>query len=412
MPAPPTAASDRDRERRTARAERQRAARRRRQWLLAALAAVAVLVLLVVLIGSGGGDDGPNGSRSAAAKGTAAERLAAELDDDELAGQRVIAPFRQTGATVPPALRKAIADGHVGGVILFAENARRLRQARALTRRLQALPRPEALRRTPLLVLTDQEGGQVRRLVDAPPRASASEQGAGGPTVVRRAGRDSARALCAAGINVNLAPVADLGGDGFIAAQDRTYGDDPETVSTLAAAFLAGARGGGIASTAKHFPGLGRARRNTDEGRARIEAEASALRARDLAPFRRLIDGGVELVMLANAIYPAYGPAPAVLAPKLVRDELRGRLGFRGVTISDDLQAGAFSAVRSPEQLAVTAARAGIDLLLYGTRTDGALVAARALRKALDDGGLARDEARAATARVLDLRQRLARRCR
>lgn len=408
VPAPRRSpASDRTARRRAAAAGR---ARRRRLGLAAVGAALLVVVVLLLVRGLGGGDG--DRDRPAARGASPAARIVGRLDDAQLAGQLVIAPFRDSRSAIPDALRRAIAAGRVGGVILFAENARTLARARALTRRLRALPRPTALRAAPLLVLTDQEGGQVRRLADAPPRASASEQGAAGPATVRRAGRASARALCAAGINVNLAPVADLGGTGFIALQDRTYGEDPETVGALAGAFAAGARSGGIASTAKHFPGLGRAGDNTDEGRSRIAGSAADLRASDERPFATLVDSGVELVMLSNAIYPAFGPAPAVLSPAVVRDELRGRLDFRGVTISDDLQAGAFAAVRSRAELAVAAARAGVDLLLYGVRTDGALAASRALAAAIGDGRLPRADARAAAERSIALRLRLADRCR
>jgi beta-N-acetylhexosaminidase len=263
----------------------------------------------------------------------------------------------------------------------------------------------------PLLVMTDQEGGQVRRITDAPPQPTAAAQGAAGLGAVGRAGTDSAVALCRAGVNVNLAPVADVG-TGTIADQDRTYAPDAPTVARAVRTFVAGARRGGIATAAKHFPGLGRAQANTDDTRVRIEAGAAALRAADELPFRAAVAAGTDLVMLSNAIYPAYGPTPAALNPNLVTAELRRRLGFRGVTISDDLEAGAFAGAASQTGVARAAAQAGVDLLLYGVTTDAALASSRALTADLRAGRLDLAAVRASVARAVDLRLRLARTCR
>jgi beta-N-acetylhexosaminidase len=382
------------------------AARRRRAVLFGVLALLLLVVLLVVACG---GDDPKPAAKP---QPTAGQRIARTLSAEELVGQTIISPFRRAGAgAIPPALRTAIRRGRVGGVILFSENATTIADVRRLTRRLQALPRPAELRGVPLLVLTDQEGGQVRRITDAPPRASASAQGAAGLGAVARAGTESAAALCRAGVNVNLAPVADVG-TGAIAQQDRTYADDVMTTARAVRSFVTASRRGGIATAAKHFPGLGRAQANTDDTRVRITAAAEALRAADELPFRAAIDAGTDLVMLSNAIYPAFGPTPAVLNPNLVTTELRRRLGFRGVTISDDLEAGAFAGAASQTGVARAAALAGVDLLLYGVTTDAALAASRALAADLGRKRLDLATVRASVARAIDLRVRLARTCR
>ncbi len=369
--------------------------------------ALRVLALAAVLAvagcGGGGGDD------PASARGGDVFLAAAEgLDDEQLAGQSVIVGFRQHGATIPSALRDEIAAGRVGGVILFGENGRTVAPVRALARRLQAIERPGRLGAVRLLVMSDQEGGLVRRIEDAPPARSAAQQARAGATTVRAAGRGSARALCRAGVNVNLAPVADRA-DGFIAEQGRAYAADAARTGALAAAFARGARDGGIAATAKHFPGLGGATTNTDEGRSVVDRPLAALRAEDEAAFVPLIRDGVPLVMLANAIYPALDRAPAVLSRRVVEGELRGRLGFRGVTISDDLQAGAFRATTDRASLAVAAASAGVDLLLYGQDADEGSTAVDALAAALAAGRLDRARQQRAVARILRLRTGLTR---
>lgn len=371
-------------------------------------AIVGLLLVVVLLVVACGGDDPKPAAKPTLTQG---QRIAGGLSAQQLAGQTVISPFRRAGAgAIPPALRTAIRQGRVGGVILFAENASTLANVRTLTRRLQALPRPAALRGAPLLVMTDQEGGQVRRVTDAPPRPSASAQGAAGLAAVGRAGSDSAVALCRAGVNVNLGPVADVG-TGTIAEQDRTFGQDVTTVGRSVRTFVTGARRGGIATAAKHFPGLGRAQANTDDTRVRITATAEALRAADELPFRAAIAAGTDLVMLSNAIYPAFGPTPAALNPNLATTELRRRLGFRGVTISDDLEAGAFAGAASQTGVARAAAQAGVDLLLYGVTTDAALASSRALTADLKAGRLDLAAMRASVARSVDLRLRLARTC-
>jgi beta-N-acetylhexosaminidase len=367
------------------------------------------LLLVIVLVAAcGGGDE----KRPARAAPTPAQRLARSLTVEQLVGQTVVSPFRRAGpGTIPPALRTAIRQGRVGGVILFAENATTLSAVRALTRRLQALPRPAALKDVPLLVMTDQEGGAVRRITDAPPRAAAQAQGAGGIAVVGRAGAESATALCRAGVTVNLAPVADVG-TGSIADDGRTFGADVTAVSRSVRAFVTAARRAGVATAAKHFPGVGRAQANTDDTRVRVSTPADALRNVDELPFRAAIGAGTDLVMLSNAIYPAFGPAPAVLTRALATTELRQRLGFRGVTVSDDLEAGAFAGAASQTEVASAATQAGVDLLLYGQTTDAALAASRALTTQLRAGELQLNAVRASVARSLELRMRLSRTCR
>lgn len=355
--------------------------------------------------------DRPDGSRAGVVT-SADEAIVDRLSVAEQAGQRVIAPFRRTGATIPDVLRRAITAGRVGGVILFRENGTTRPAIRRVAAQLQAIERPDALADVPLLVMTDQEGGLVRRLDDTPPRPSAARQAWAGGATVRSAARRSAAALCRAGINVNLAPVVDVGTSrGFIDEQRRSYGRTAARAGRYAAAFTEDAQAAGVATTAKHFPGLGRARVNTDLAPSAVRANAAALRRRDVAAFQPVVDAGVELVMLANAIYPAFDDVPSVLSRRTIRRELRDRLGFRGLTISDDLEAGALRRGRTNSTLAVDAARAGVDVLLYGIRTETAITASGALAAAIGSR-VPEGEARAATERVVALRRRLASDCR
>ncbi len=339
------------------------------------------------------------------------QRLAREpvdaraLTDGQLAGQRLIASFRGT-STPPPALVRRIRRGEVAGVILFSDNADTVSRARRLTRRLQRIPRPAALPH-PLLVMVDQEGGPVRRLRDAPPRRSAADQARAGERAIRAGGRASGRALRRAGVNVNLAPVADVPRAGSAMRRERrTYGTSAPQVGTYAAAFARGLRDARVHATVKHFPGFGAATVNTDDAPADIGLPATTLRTLDAATFRFATrPGAARLVMLANATYPAFDRArPATLSRAIATDELRGRLRFTGVSITDDLQAAALAPFGHPGPIAVASAAAGADLLIHGRSYAATEEAGAALVGALRAGRLPRDEARAAAARVLALR--------
>jgi beta-N-acetylhexosaminidase len=188
------------------------------------------------------------------------------------------------------------------------------------------------------------------------------------------------------------------------AADDPLAADDPSaaTVIRYGDAFARGLRAGGIAATAKHFPGFGRARFNTDDRPVVIRASASTLRGVDERPFASV---PTELVMISSAIYPALDSRPALLSRRIIGGELRGRIGFGGVTAADNLDGGALTA--EPD-VAIRAAAAGDDLLLY-PRYQSAAHAVETLAKALRSGRLGLAAARTSMARILALRAGLRR---
>src|SRR5438309_2238716 len=177
-------------------------------------------------------------------------------------------------------LELRIRRGQAAGVILFGANIESLPALARLTRRLQAIPRPRGLC-APLLVMIDQEGGQVRRLA-GPPVASAAAMGRRTPGAVRAAGRATGRLLRSVGVNVDLAPVADVARPGSaIGAEGRRFGADAARVAVIASAFANGLADAGVAAAPKHFPGIGAASRTTDDASVRIALPRSALRAID-----------------------------------------------------------------------------------------------------------------------------------
>ncbi len=329
--------------------------------------------------------------------------VASQLPLSRLAGQRIVAGFG--GVEVPKPVLRMIRAGELAGVILFAENLPSRDEGRRLIRRLQAIPRPPGLR-DPLLVMVDQEGGLVKR-IDGAPTASAEQMGVRGAAFSRRQGRATATNLGEVGINVDLAPVLDVARPGgTIAATDRGFGSTPTEVASIAVAFAAGLRDGGVAAAAKHFPGLGAAVENTDFAVQRVGLSKQVLRDIDEVPYRRFVARGGAMVMLSTAIYPAFSPRPAAFARTIATGELRSRLGFEGVSITDALESVAVRDFGGPARAGLAAARAGTDLLLF-TDYRAASHARDALLGALRAGSLDRSAFETSVSRVLRLRRRL-----
>jgi len=382
---------------RRARDRRRRRGKRGRTLALAAAATLLAGCGLAIPLTGGGGE--PRVPQPAAAP------VAPELPASQLVGQRLIAGFE--GTRVPGGMRRMIAGGRVAGVILFEQNVDGKSPTARLVASLQKIPRPDGLE-IPLAVMVDQEGGLVER-VPGPPSASAEDMGERGATFARRQGEATARNLLGVGVNVDLAPVVDVPRSrSAIATEGRAFGPGPAPVIDVGVhGFAAGLRAAGVAATAKHFPGLGAAQVNTDEATQQIDLSRARLRAIDEAPFKAFAESGGELIMLSLATYTAFSNRPAALSPKIVTGELRGRLGFEGVSITDSLDAAAAIGFADRDRVAVAAAKAGSDLLLYGDwRT--AREVSRPLRHKLASGELDRADFEAAVERVLELRRGLA----
>jgi beta-N-acetylhexosaminidase len=402
----------------------ERATVRRRRLALATLALLAVAGFAggaVVGRGSGGsrtggsGGDRSGGSTGAARDSTAAGEssapeekqptLAERLTPSRLAGERIVVSIDGTGLTEE--LRHAIHAGKVAGVVLFEVDFPSRAAGRELIGAVQSINRPRLLRALPLLVMTDQEGGQVKR-VDGAPDASAATMGAEGPSYSRRQGRATAANLRSLGVNLDLAPVLDVGRPGgIIADTERSFGETPAAVGRTAIPFARGLEEGGVAATAKHFPGLGTASENTDFEAQRLALSKARLRATDEAPYGAFIAAGGKLVMLSTATYPAFSNRPAAFTKRIATGELRRRLGFRGVTITDSLGGAAVAEFGGQREAAVDGAAAGDDLLLFDD-LPSALAGHEALVKQLQVGALKRAPFLAAVDRVLALRRALA----
>jgi beta-N-acetylhexosaminidase len=303
--------------------------------------------------------------RSLAASGHTSSTFASALASAtptvrELVGQRFVVAM--SGTSPSSALLGRIRRGEIGGVILFGSNVVSRVQLRRLTSTLQGAAR-EA-HRPPLLIATDQEGGRVRRLPWAGPVPSATELGRLGTSRIRAEATAAGKALRLEGVNVDLAPVGDLPGpQSFMALDQRTFGSTAASVAEATVAFVRGLAAARVAATVKHFPGIGRATRNTDQAAVEISATRADLAGSDLLSFRSAIGAGTPIVMISNATYPALDAKPAPWSTR-VQSLLRRDLGFTGVTISDALDGAAATRGRTLPSVAALTAEAGVDLLL------------------------------------------------
>lgn len=292
---------------------------------------------------------------------------------------------RVAGSTASPELLARVRSGEVGGVILFSENTSAGPSAvTALVRQLQQAA--AAGGQPPLLVMTDQEGGEVKRLSWAPPRLAPAAMGSS--AIAAAEGQAAGAALRQVGVNLDLAPVADVERVSGSFLGSRAFGTSVSVVTEHACAFASGLNDAGVGFTLKHFPGLGRATSNTDLGSVAIEAPAEALRA-DYEPYLQCGSGPGAVVMVSNAAYPTLpsGSVPAVLASQTYRTELAIATQRPALTISDDLQAVALAGQTS---IAVRAAKAGLDMLMFARTESASTQAYQELLSAARNGELSR----------------------
>jgi len=259
-----------------------------------------------------------------------------------------------------PAFLARVRRGLMGGVLFLGNDWLTKSTAARVTSELQ---QAACSRGEPLLIGVDQEGGIVRRLAWAPPTEAPSEMQ--NPADAHAQGVGTATALRSVGIDVDFAPVVDTPSSNANFLGSRAYSHSRTWNAKMARAFVTGLQGaGGVAATAKHFPGLGRAGGNTDDGKIVIDAAAWKLRE-DLAPFQAAVNAGVKLVMISTGIYPNLDASrkPAAFSPTII-GILRKTLRFKGVTVTDSLTAPAAVAIHDAPAKAMLA---GSDLLLYGS---------------------------------------------
>ena len=321
------------------------------------------------------GTSGPSGTDAAPGQSGGAGRSGSPIPLRQRIARLLVVGFRGLRVEADDWIAGAIAVDGLGGVVLFdkdrVEPMRNVRTPRQVTRLISDLKALAPGRE--LIVAIDQEGGHVTRLSQAYGfRALVSEAaiGAQGDAAVQAWAEGLVATLADVGVNLNLAPVVDLNinpKNPAIGALGRAFSADPGVVARDAALEIQAHREPDIRTTLKHFPGLGSARSNTDFGVADVTATWSQ---KELDPYRDLLEQGlVDVIMAGHVVNGQIDPsAPASLSLGTVTDLLRNELGWDGVVITDDLQAGAITKAFGAEDAVALALDAGNDLLLFANQ--------------------------------------------
>jgi beta-N-acetylhexosaminidase len=330
------------------------------------------------------------------------------LQDD--VGAVLVVSWRGSG--IPPPVRALLDEGRVGGVLLFASNFSGPAGLADLSDSLRTLAAGACLDH-PILVMLDQEGGQVNRVKADFAAPSPLVVGAGGPDHVREVQRAAASGLRQLGVGLNLAPVADVRTnprDNVIG--DRSFGSNPAAVAPLVAAAVEGLHEGGVGATLKHFPGLGGAAGDPHVA-IPTDPESEAQWQRVQVPaFQAGIAAGADAVMTTAVYVPGLGggTTPAMFSAPVV-GRLRTQLGFGGVIVTDSVSMGGISSRYSLPEATILALAAGNDMVLLGNGDPGyEAEAMAAVSAAVLSGRLDRTKLHESAMKVNKLRDRWGRR--
>lgn len=258
--------------------------------------------------------------------------------------------------------RRHLGEHAFHGVILFAQNVKDRPQVVRLIESIHgALPIPP-------WISIDQEGGLVDRIRF--PEMSLSPGlmalgASGDPARVEAAHRIMGRELSDLGVHIDFAPCLDVNNNPhnpIIGA--RSLGEDPAAVARLGRAAIRGLRAGGVASCAKHFPGHGDTSMDSHMALPTVDHPVERLQAVELAPFRAAVEEGVESIMTAHIVFPAYDSEPATLSKRILTGLLREEMGYRGIIVTDGLNMKAIADHYGMGEAAVRSVEAGADLIL------------------------------------------------
>lgn len=284
-----------------------------------------------------------------------------KFSHEQLAGQRLMIGF--DGMRFNEDLKYFIQTLKVGGIILFARNIEGPVQLRKLCHDAQACAADCG--QPPLIIAIDQEGGVVARL-KAPFTEFPGNPTMTGEDDAREFARVTALELNSVGINMDMAPVMDIAFEGIESIMaSRAFGSDPAWVSRLGRVVIEGLQRGRIMAVAKHFPGIGRTVLDSHLDLPVLPAAPNLLETSDLIPFQAAIDCRVSGIMLSHILYPEIDPTwPASLSPRIARDMLRGKMGYEGAVMTDDMDMGAIKGRFEIPAIVRQVVAADIDLML------------------------------------------------
>ena len=287
------------------------------------------------------------------------EEILASMTLEEKVGQMVM--IGVYGLSVNDDTKNLLSKYHFGGIIFYDRNMENKAQVKDFVDGLNSV----SGQKLPLFVALDEEGGRVARMkhdLTAPPSQQSLGE-TGNPENAKIWAKRTAAALREIGVNVNFAPVADVGGK-----DTRSFADNPQIVSDFVSNAVAGYEEENFYCCLKHFPGIGAAKIDPHKEISSISFSRDELEKYDLLPFRNVIknhDNSKFMVMISHLSYDALDPGKAAsLSKPIVTDLLRNDIGFTGVIITDDLNMGAVSKHNSSKNMGVESIKAGADIAL------------------------------------------------
>lgn len=290
---------------------------------------------------------------------------------------------------------------NIGGIILFDRNMENKQQVQKLTADLQA----NAPENIPLFIGIDEEGGDVVRMeAELTPPPSAKEIGeTNEPNQAKVWADKTAKELKGLGINLNFAPVADVGSN-----DRRSYSTDVQKVTEFVINASKGYEENNLLYCLKHFPGIGKGQVDTHVNSYSVPAESEMLRNEDLVPFKLAIDklsADRYFIMVSHLTYPAFDETfPASLSPKIITGILRDELDYQGIVITDDLEMGAISKHYSFEEAGVKAVQAGVDIVLVCHEYEHEIDVYNGILKAVQNGTISEDRLNESVRRILKVK--------
>ncbi|WP_300669087.1 glycoside hydrolase family 3 N-terminal domain-containing protein [Desulfoluna sp.] len=283
----------------------------------------------------------------------------------EQVGQRLLVGFDGTGLTDD--LQYLIDTLKVGGVILFARNIESPDQVASLCNAMQKHAASCGL--PPLFIAVDQEGGVVSRMKEPLTLFPEGAPALGSFEAAQHFGRTTGKELSAIGFNMDMAPVLDVQPEGFSGIMEkRVFPGSPGEVGTRGVQVMEALEAEGVLSVVKHFPGIGRTTLDSHLTLPELATPFSELMQADLVPFQVACHAGASAVMLSHIKYTDIDPQwPASLSPEVVKGLLRGRLGYKGVVMTDDLDMKAITC--DMETVAHQLVNADVDIALICHRS-------------------------------------------
>lgn len=288
------------------------------------------------------------------------EAILSRLTLTEKVGQMVA--FGINGQEADQNVAFALSQFHYGSVVLFDRNMSTISQVKKLTGDLQRMGGDKL----PMFICIDEEGGVVSRMKDVlqPPPAPLDIGNTGNPDRARESAENISLRLRAMGINVNFAPVADLGSLG----RGRHFSHDPQQAADFVSKACDGYQEAGMLCSLKHFPGIGKGQTDSHNDSVVVDVSRDTLYKEDMIPFQQALSSHSHdgiMVMVSHVTYPQLADGrPASISQEIMKELLRERLGFRGVIITDDLEMGAIDKYYSNREKGLAAVKAGADMVM------------------------------------------------